>query len=387
MKVITILGSTGSIGRKTLEVVHENMYDFEVYALTAFHRIDILYQQCLIFKPLYAVVVDKKLANKLSVKLSMVGSNTKVLHSEKSLITVSTAKQVDMVMAAIVGIAGLAPTYAAVNEGKVILLANKEALVTAGEIFMHAAKASNATILPVDSEHNAIFQCLPDKIKNYDCRVISKITLTASGGPFLNRSLHELKYITPDEACRHPNWQMGQKISIDSSTMMNKALEIIEAYWLFDIPVDRIEVVIHPQSIVHSMVEYQDGSCIAQMSFPDMKIPIGYSMYYPKRKKVNVPKLNLSSKTLTFLEVDNSRFSIIPLVYNILERKKYASIIVLNAVNEVLVQAFLAKKIQYLEILEYIELAVGQLSFDKPETIEDVIEIDYRARAYVADII
>jgi len=383
VKVITILGATGSIGVNTLEIVRDNPADFEVYALTAHRNIERLYQQCLEFRPHYAVVADEGLANKLSDDLKALDCQTIVLYGKEGLISVASADKVDMVMAAIVGIAGLAPTFAAVNKGKTILLANKEALVTAGEIFMRAAKQSGAIILPVDSEHNAIFQCLPDQDKHYDQQAISRIILTASGGPFREKSLDELKDITPDEACAHPNWQMGRKISVDSSTMMNKALEVIEAYWLFQVPVEKIEVLIHPQSIVHSMVEYHDGSFIAQMGSPDMKTPIGYAMYYPQRHKINVPKLDFTAKPLSFNALDGQRFALIPLVYDMLKRQDYAATIVLNAANEVLVEAFLAEKIQYLEIIEYIERVLQTIKLNKPETIDDVVAIDLQARAHV----
>jgi 1-deoxy-D-xylulose-5-phosphate reductoisomerase len=387
VKVITILGATGSVGVNTLEIIRDNPNDFEVYALTARCNIELLYQQCLQFKPNYAVVVSEDLASKLANDLAEVNSQTMVLYGESALIEVASAKAVDMVMAAIVGIAGLKSTYAAIEKGKTILLANKETLVSAGEIFIHAAKKSGAVILPVDSEHNAIFQCLPEYAKAYDEQTIAKIILTASGGPFRDKPLNELKNITPDEACAHPNWRMGRKISVDSSTMMNKALEVIEAYWLFGVPVERIEVLIHPQSIVHSMVEYHDGSFIAQLGSPDMKTPIGYAMYYPKRHKVNVPKLDFTAKPLSFSTVDLERFAVIALVYQILKEKNYAAAIVLNAANEVLVEAFLAEKIQYLQIIKYIEQALKALQFDKARTIDEVIAIDAKTRKYVVDLI
>lgn len=384
MKVITILGATGSIGVNTLEIIRDNPADFKVYALTAHRNIELLYQQCLEFTPHYAVVADKHLANKLSNDLKALDCQTIVLYGKEALVSVASADKVDMVMAAIVGIAGLAPTFAAVNKGKTILLANKEALVTAGEIFMRAAKQSDAMILPVDSEHNAIFQCLPDQDKHYDQQAISRIILTASGGPFREKSLDELKGITPDEACAHPNWQMGRKISVDSSTMMNKALEVIEAYWLFQVPIEKIEVLVHPQSIVHSMVEYHDGSFIAQMGTPDMKTPIGYAMYYPQRHKINVPKLDFTAKPLSFNALDGQRFALIPLVCDMLKRQDYAETIVLNAANEMLVEAFLAEKIQYLEIIEYIERVLQTIKLNKPETIDDVVAIDLQARKHVS---
>lgn len=387
MKLITILGATGSIGVNTLEIIRDNPNDFRIYALTGHFNVGLLCQQCFQFKPRYAVVANAALAIELSESLVNADSKTVVLYGENGLIQVASAEVVDIVMAAIVGIAGLRPTYAAIERGKTILLANKEALVTAGEIFVRAAEKSKACILPVDSEHNAIFQCLPDKDKRYNGKTISRIILTASGGPFCNKSLAELKEITPDQACAHPNWKMGRKISVDSSTMMNKALEIIEAHWLFDIPLDKLEVLIHSQSIVHSMVEYNDGSIIAQMGYPNMKTPIGYAMYYPKRNKINVPKLNFSKISLSFGAVDQYRFPVIPLVYKILRQQDYAAAIVLNAANEVLVEAFLAEKIQYLEIIKYIERALQELKFNRPKTVDGVIDIDLKTRSYVSGLI
>ncbi|WP_116963661.1 1-deoxy-D-xylulose-5-phosphate reductoisomerase [Fastidiosibacter lacustris] len=387
MKRITILGATGSIGVNTLEIIADNPHDFTVYALTAHQNISLLYEQCLQFKPRYVVLASADLAQTLSEKLKQTESKTRVLYGESALIEVVTADEVDVVMAAIVGIAGLKPTYAAVEKGKTILLANKEALVTAGEIFMAAVKHHNAILLPVDSEHNAIFQCLPCANKYYDDKAVSRIILTASGGPFRDKLLTELQHITPDQACAHPNWKMGRKISVDSSTMMNKALEVIEAYWLFDVPYNKIEVLIHPQSIVHSMVEYHDGSFLAQMGSPDMKTPIAYAMYYPNRHKINVSKLNFVKKPLSFEALDGERFRVIPLVYEILKYKNYSATITLNAANEVLVNAFLAEKIQYLQIIKYIEHTLKMCHFDCPKTIDDVIRIDQDVRTFVRDLL
>ena len=386
MKTITILGATGSIGKSTLQVIRENSGDFKVFALCAHQNIELLYKQCLEFVPEYAVVANEVLAQKLSQKLTGKGVEVKVLYGVDALVKVASDDTVDVVMAAIVGIAGLKPTYAAVESGKKILLANKEALVTAGHLFMQAVEKYQATLLPVDSEHNAIYQCLLENKQNQD-KTIDKIIITASGGPFRQRTLQELKGITPDEACAHPNWKMGRKISIDSSTMVNKALEVIEAYWLFDVTVEKIQVLIHPQSIVHSMVAYCDGSYIAQLGSPDMKTPIAYAMYYPERRAVNVPKLDLTAKPLEFYPVDGERFGVMPLVFNLLACKDHTGMIVFNAANEVLVDAFLAEKISYLQIIQYIIQTIEDLSFERARNIDEVIDVDRQTRRYVEQII
>ncbi|WP_119343376.1 1-deoxy-D-xylulose-5-phosphate reductoisomerase [Facilibium subflavum] len=385
MKNITILGATGSIGQNTLSIIADNPYDFSVYALSAHTQIDRLFTQCLQFSPKYAVVANKDLAAQLTTKLKAQNSTTTVLYGQKALIDIACDDAVDMVMAAIVGIAGLTPTYEAIKKGKKILLANKESLVTAGHLFMAAVEKYNALLLPVDSEHNAIFQCLSSFNKKADKGAVEKIILTASGGPFRQKTLAELQHVTPDEACAHPNWSMGRKISVDSSTMMNKALEVIEAYWLFGMPIENIEVLIHPQSIVHSMVKYCDGSFIAQMGTPDMKTPIGYAMYYPKRHFIDVPNLDFTQKALTFEQVDLSRFGALKIVFTLLKNKDYAGNIVFNAANEVLVEAFLSGQIKYLEIIDYIEKALSKANFNAPGDIDEVIAIDQQTRLLVND--
>ena len=382
MKTITVLGATGSVGQNTLKVIEANPQDFKIYALSANTRFDLLFEQCVQFQPCYAVLATAALAQKLQVRLNSLKLETKVLFGEDALCRITRAPEVDTVMAAIVGIAGLRPTFSAVTAGKRVLLANKEALVTAGAIFMKAVYEHQATLLPVDSEHNAIFQCLTGP-ENQDVDRIEKIILTASGGPFRTKALSELKTITPDEACRHPNWSMGRKISVDSSTMMNKALEVIEAYWLFQVPIEKIEVLIHPQSIVHSMVQYCDGSFIAELGSPDMRTPIAYALYYPTRCPVKVPALDLTRQHLTFEAPDLKRFKAIEIVFSLLQRKDYAACIVFNAANEILVAAFLDEKIQYLEIIAYIEQTLAALTFSNPETIDDVMDIDLRTRAFV----
>lgn len=388
MKVITILGSTGSVGTATLKVIQNNPLDFQVFALTANNNIALLYKQCLHFHPRYVVVSRKKSAVELYKKIKLTNSQTKVLYGQEALNLVSSFQSVDMVMSAIVGVAGLKPTFAAVEAGKKVLLANKEVLVATGKIFMECAKRSGALILPVDSEHSAIFQCLMTKNKFYDSRVVSKIILTASGGPFLNKEPDKLDKITPHDACMNPNWKMGKKISVDSSTMINKALEVIEAHWLFKIPVENIEVIIHPQSIIHSMVGYVDGSFIAQMALPDMRIPISYAMYYPNYNATSkILDFNLIGRELEFRKVDSKQFPAIPIVYDILKNQDYASTIVLNAANEVLVEKFLAERIKYSEIMKYIELILKELKFKNPKNIDDVVDIDLKTRMYTLTLL
>jgi 1-deoxy-D-xylulose-5-phosphate reductoisomerase len=385
MENITILGSTGSIGENTLSVIREHPDKFKVFALSANSQVDKLYAQCLEFKPMFAVLRDTHAAILLQEKMTNVKLKTQILSGVVALEMIASHKGVDQVMAAIVGIAGLRPAYAAVTSGKKVLLANKEALVTAGQIFMDAAHEYGATIIPVDSEHNAIFQCLPEKSRIYDAASVTEIILTASGGPFLRKSLSDLKEITPDEACAHPNWKMGRKISVDSSTMVNKALEMIEAYWLFAMPVEKLTVLIHPESIVHSMVRYQDGSFLAQIGSPDMRTPIAYSLFYPERGQALVKPLDLTEKPLNFIEVDTQRFPAIQLVYDMLSRNDIVGTIIFNAANEVLVNAFLNNQIKYLEIVEGIKKAVLELTFLTPQNIEDVIKIDQKVRKYMCE--
>lgn len=386
-RVITLLGSTGSIGTNTLSVIAKHPDQFRLYALTAFANVESIYEQCKYFKPSYAAVVDVDAASKLESKIKAQGLNIGVLQGMAALEKLACASQVDCVMAAIVGISGLKPTFSAVKAGKTVLLANKEALVTAGQLFMDQARMSNATIIPVDSEHNAIFQALPEKNPVYQRGLIDKIILTASGGPFLNQSINELKDITPEKACAHPNWRMGRKISVDSSTMMNKALEVIEAYWLFDVPVSDLSVLIHPQSIVHSMVKYVDGSLIAQIGSADMRIPIAYALFYPERGFSNAKELDLTQHNLSFQTLDYERFELMKVVYDLLETHDYAGTIVLNAANELLVESFLARKINYLDIIQGIKQALNQFNFDNPATLDDVIAIDAYVRKHIESLL
>ncbi|MBK2094411.1 1-deoxy-D-xylulose-5-phosphate reductoisomerase [Francisella philomiragia] len=380
-KTITILGATGSIGDSTLAVIRESN-DFEVYALSAFSNVEKLAKLCKKFSPKFAVVPDLVKKQQLQTLVSDVA----VLVGENALEEVSSASEVDIVMSAIVGIAGLKPTFAAARAGKKILLANKESLVTAGHLLIEEVEKNNAQLIPVDSEHNAIFQCIDNSSKKYT-KEIDEIVLTASGGPFRDKELSELIDVTPAQACAHPNWQMGRKISVDSSTMVNKALEVIEAYWLFSVSADKIGVLIHPQSVIHSMVKYVDGSYIAQLGVPDMRTPIANSMYYPNRGSVSVDKLDFTKYELTFREACFERFEALKIVFDNLSNKNYAANIVFNAANEVLVAAFLNEKIKYLDIIEVNKKVTKELIFENPASIEEVFEIDKKTREYVDSIL
>ncbi|MEY8715384.1 1-deoxy-D-xylulose-5-phosphate reductoisomerase [Francisella philomiragia] len=380
-KTITILGATGSIGDSTLAVIRESN-DFEVYALSAFSNVEKLAKLCKEFSPKFAVVPDLVKKQQLQTLVS----DVTVLVGEDALEEVSSASEVDIVMSAIVGIAGLKPTFAAARAGKKILLANKESLVTAGHLLIEEVEKNNAQLIPVDSEHNAIFQCIDNSSKKYT-KEIDEIVLTASGGPFRDKELSELIDVTPAQACAHPNWQMGRKISVDSSTMVNKALEVIEAYWLFSVSADKIGVLIHPQSVIHSMVKYVDGSYIAQLGVPDMRTPIANSMYYPNRGSVSVDKLDFTKYELTFREACFERFEALKIVFDNLSNKNYAANIVFNAANEVLVAAFLNEKIKYLDIIEVNKKVTKELIFENPASIEEVFEIDKKTREYVDSIL
>jgi len=344
---VTILGSTGSIGVSTLDVMARHPGRFEVFALTAHRRIDELAAQCIEFSPRYAVVPDAASARALRAKLD--GRATKVLDGAGALCEVAAHPEVDAVMAAIVGAAGLAPCLAAARAGKRLLLANKEALVVGGALFMSAVKEGGATLLPIDSEHSAIFQCLPEDRGTWPQR-IDHIVLTASGGPFRQRDPATLRDVTPDQACAHPNWVMGRKISVDSATMMNKALEVIEARWLFDLAPEQIRVVLHPQSIVHSMVVCRDRSVLAQLGTPDMRVPIAYGLAWPERVESGAQALDfMQIAPLTFEPADAVRFPGLPLAWAALAAPA-GSTAVLNAANEVAVAAFLAQRIRFDQI-------------------------------------
>ncbi|MFZ5502643.1 MAG: 1-deoxy-D-xylulose-5-phosphate reductoisomerase [Pseudomonadota bacterium] len=385
MQRLTILGSTGSIGTSTLDVVARHPGRFEIVALTAHRQVGLLFRQCEQFKPRYAVLLDEVAAAQLRSQLRAAGLATEVLSGVSALEQVCALPEVDAVMAAIVGAAGLRPTLAAAQAGKKILLANKETLVMAGNVFMDAVRASGSVLLPIDSEHNAIFQALPRGYDgDMDAHGVRRILLTASGGPFRNTPLDELKNITPEQACAHPNWVMGRKISVDSATMMNKGLEVIEAHWLFDASADDIRVVIHPQSVIHSLVEYIDGSLIAQLGNPDMRTPIAYGLAYPQRIDSGVASLDLFKvATLDFVAPDEVRFPCLVLAYQALRTAGTAPAL-LNAANEVAVAAFLDRHIPFLLIPQVISEVLAQLPVCPVHNLDDVIEADTQARRSAA---
>lgn len=378
---ITVLGSTGSIGVSTLDVIRRHPDRYRAFALCAHSQIDKLFEQCLEFKPKFAVLRDAALADQLNLRCREAGLDTEVRFGVQALVELSVLPEVDSVMAAIVGAAGLEPTLAAARAGKRLMLANKEVLVMAGELFMHAVKESGALLLPVDSEHNAIFQSLPaDFGRGLAACGVKKILLTASGGPFRNTPLAELSAITPDAACAHPNWVMGRKISVDSSTMMNKGLEVIEARWLFDAPAEMIQVVVHPQSVIHSAVQYADGSVLAQLGNPDMRTPIAYAMAYPDRVSAGVEPLDLFKiGRLDFFEPDLERFPCLQLAYDVLEAGGTAPAI-LNAANEVAVAAFLDGRLPFLGIPDLNRATLEALPVGPEGSLGDVLAADAEAR-------
>jgi len=378
---IVILGSTGSIGCNALEVIKLHKEKYKVFALTANKNVDLLTQQCVDFEPEFVIALNQDANQQLKKNLLASNIKTIVLDDEKSLDWLASHKDTATVISAIVGAAGLMPTMAAANSGKKILLANKETLVMAGELFVKAVKKSNAILIPIDSEHNAILQVLPQSKKmNYKSNSIRKILLTASGGPFRTFSKEELKHVTPKEALKHPNWLMGKKITIDSATMMNKGLEIIEACWLFDIPACDIEVVIHPQSIIHSLVEYIDGSTLAQMGNPDMRTPIAYALSHPERIESGVSGLDLiKTKRLDFEAPDLDKFPCLGLAYKALLMGQSAPTI-LNAANEVAVDAFLVESITFNQIAELIEFCMSTMKLQPLDSIETVLEVDIKTR-------
>lgn len=378
---LTVLGSTGSIGTSTLDVVARHPQKYQIFALTAYRQDELLFEQCQRFKPRYAVLIDEAAAARLVRRIASAGLTVEVLCGEQALEQVASLPEVDAVMAAIVGAAGLRPSLAAARAGKKILLANKEALVMAGRIFMDAVRQNGATLLPIDSEHNAIFQALPrDYAGDMAASGVKKILLTASGGPFRDTPLSGLKQVTPEQACAHPNWVMGRKISVDSASMMNKGLEVIEAHWLFNAQADDIQVVVHPQSVIHSMVQYIDGTVLAQMGNPDMRTPIAHALAYPLRIEAGVAPLDLFKvATLDFVEPDFERFPCLALAYRVLRTGGTAPA-VLNAANEVAVDAFLNRKISFLEIPRLItDVLETQISV-AVNTLEDVLLADAQAR-------
>jgi 1-deoxy-D-xylulose-5-phosphate reductoisomerase len=379
---VAVLGATGSIGRSTIDVIGRHPDRFRVFALTANTQSEELFELCVALRPRIAVLADLYGAGALKLRLAAADVPTEVLAGEGGLVTAAAHPEVDVVMAAIVGAAGLPPTLAAARAGKKILLANKEALVMAGPILMGAVRERGAQLLPIDSEHNAIFQCLPPHAaQGLEACGVRRILLTGSGGPFRTRALADLAAVSPDEACAHPTWNMGRKISVDSATMMNKALEIIEAHWLFGAPPSRIEVVVHPQSVVHSMVEYADGSVIAQLGHPDMRTPIAQALAYPERIEAGVPSLDLSRLgALTFEAPDFKRFRALALAYDVLAAGGTAPAI-FNAANEVAVAAFLQGELPFVRITDVIEAGLARVPVSAAATIEDVMEADRRARA------
>jgi 1-deoxy-D-xylulose-5-phosphate reductoisomerase len=378
---ITILGSTGSIGTSTLDVVARHPDKFRIVALTANSQVDLLFRQCQQFKPGFAVMLDEAAATQLRQRVREAGLGTEVLSGIAALEQVAVLPEVHAVMAAIVGAAGLRPTLAAARAGKKILLANKETLVMAGNVFMDAVRASGATLLPIDSEHNAIFQALP---RGYDGNLaangVRRILLTASGGPFRDTPLEELQNVTPEQACAHPNWVMGRKISVDSASMMNKGLEVIEAHWLFNAHADDIQVVVHPQSVIHSLVEYVDGSVLAQLGNPDMRTPIAYGLAYPERIDSGVAPLDLFKiATMNFAAPDFERFPCLALAYQALRAAGTAPA-VLNAANEIAVAAFLDRQISFLAIPRVIGAVLDALPVGTVGSLDDVLGADAEAR-------
>lgn len=383
---ITVLGSTGTIGVNTLDVIARHPERYRAWALTANSRIEPLLEQCRVFQPKFAVVLDPDAAERLHLQLQHAGLDTTVLCGQEALEQVSSADEVDAVMAAIVGAAGLRPAMAAAKAGKRVMLANKETLVMSGSLFMQAVHDGGATLLPIDSEHNAIFQALPPDFDRGLSQVgVSKILLTASGGPFRRSTLDELAQVTPRQALNHPNWVMGPKITIDSASLMNKGLEVIEARWLFDAAPDSIEVVIHPQSVIHSMVQYVDGSVIAQLGNPDMRTPIAYALAYPERIDSGVGALDLFKiARLDFEAPDVTRFPCLGLAFEVLRQGGTAPAI-LNAANEIAVQAFLEERIRFIDIPRLIESALTQVSIREVQVLSDVVEADAAARCASLD--
>ncbi len=387
MKGIVILGATGSIGVNTLDVISRYQNDYRVVALSAHRQVDRLYQQCLRFKPEYAVMSDAASAEQLKAKLSHDAVDIEVLAGSEALETIASLEQVDIVMAAIVGAAGLKSTLAAARHGKRVLLANKEALVMSGQLFMDEVKKNNAELLPIDSEHNAIFQSMPEHYESLQQAGIAKILLTGSGGPFRQRSLSELSGVTPDQACAHPNWSMGRKISVDSATMMNKGLELIEACWLFDTDPDHIQIVVHPQSIIHSMVQYIDGSVLAQLGQPDMRTPIAHALAWPERIDSGVEMLDFfNMQQLEFEKPDYQRFPCLRLAEEAIRTGGTAPAI-LNAANEVAVASFLDEELAFTDIPLVIEETLHQRQSRAATTLDDIIADDMAARETAEQII
>ena len=389
VKQVAILGSTGSIGVNTLDVIRAHPDRFKVVALTAAKQVDLLAQQCVEFKPAIAVVANADGAARLQKLLLEKKINTQVLYGPEALVAAVTESNCDTVMAAIVGAAGLVPALAAAQAGKRVLLANKEALVMSGDLFMQAMKQGGGELLPIDSEHNAIFQCLPNQFSKdpNPSLGVEELWLTASGGPFRNTPLNQLANITPEQACAHPNWIMGKKISVDSATMMNKGLEVIEAFWLFGLPLEKIKVLIHPQSVVHSMVRYRDGSVLAQLGQPDMRTPIAYGLAWPERIEAGVAPLSLTQlAALSFAEPELDRFPCLALAFAAAAAGGTAPA-VLNAANEIAVAAFLDKGLPYLQIPVVVEKTLNAISSVNADSLELILDVDVRARRVADEVV
>ncbi len=394
LQQVTILGATGTIGLQTLDVIAQHPAHYKVFALTASSKVKNLFDLCCLHQPRFAVLLQESSAKELAQLLKLANIKTTVLCGEAALSEVAAHKEVNIVMAAIVGAAGLLPAMAAAKAGKKVLLANKETLVMAGNLFMQAVAEGGATLLPIDSEHNAIFQVMPVQKQTSQKQNatlnnlgIKRILLTASGGPFRNASVETLQNVTRAEALNHPNWVMGPKITIDSATLMNKGLEVIEAHWLFNAPADKIDVVVHPQSIIHSMVEYIDGSVLAQLGNPDMRTPIAYGLGFPERIESNVSSLDfLTMAKLEFCAPDLIKFPCLRLAYDALKAEGTAPAI-LNAANEVAVAAFLADKIKFLDIPQVIENVLESTTVENVISIEQLIDVDAKARRFASQLI
>ena len=387
MKRLAVCGSTGSIGVSTLDVVSRNCSRYEIFALTAHSNVEMMAAQCRQWRPRFAVMADDSAAVRLAAVLSPEEPKTEVLAGASGLRHVAAHPDVDYVMAAIVGGAGLVPTLAAARSGKRVLLANKEALVMSGRLFMDAVREGGADLLPIDSEHNAIYQCMPAAGAHGAARGVRRILLTGSGGPFRARDPESLHDVTPDDACAHPNWSMGRKISVDSATMMNKGLEVIEACWLFDTGPRSLEVVVHPQSVIHSMVEYEDGSVLAQLGNPDMRTPIAHALAWPERIESGVAPLDLvRTARLDFEAPDFDRFPCLRLGFEAAQAGGSAPA-ALNAANEVAVDAFLSRRLRFTAIARVAEETVAACEADEPRTLDDVLELDGAARARAAEFV
>ena len=388
-KQVAILGSTGSIGVNTLDVIRAHPERFKVVALTAGKQIERLAEQCVEFHPAIAVVSDAEGAARLGQLLLEEKVTTQVLYGPQALVKAVTDSACDTVMASIVGAAGLMPVLEAAKAGKRVLLANKEALVMSGDLFMQAMRTGGGELLPIDSEHNAIFQCLPQQFTKAPkpSLGVEELWLTASGGPFRNTPLEQLATITPEQACAHPNWVMGRKISVDSATMMNKGLEVIEAFWLFGLPLEKIKVLIHPQSVVHSMVRYRDGSVIAQLGQPDMRTPIAYGLAWPERIEAGVAPLSLAQlAALSFSEPDLVRFPCLSLAFNAAKAGGTAPT-VLNAANEVAVAAFLDEGMPYLQIPVIVDKTLNAIATSNADSLERILDADAHARKVARDFV